>query len=307
MKNLLRKVLLICLTLVLGLACFSGCGNSTVKIGIPNDGTNLSRAIKLLEGAGFIEVDPSAGYSPEMKDITKYNYNVEIVPTTANTLTNLLGDYGACVINGTFAEPYGLNPYKDGLQIEQQSGGAENPYVNIIVAKSSRKTDADLLKVVEAFQTDLVAKYMNLAYPMFSCCFEFEDFDTSSFGGDQAFVDYINNYKFGTKGDKRVVKLGVVGNSTDYWYAVQYILDQWESGIVLERTIFSAYNIPNEAVNSGEIDINSFQHKAYLANEVNANGYEIESIGDSIMSPLTLYSEKYDSVDAIKKAAGIKG
>ena len=36
------------------------------------------RGIKLLETAGLIEVDPKAGYTPELKDITKYVYNVEV-------------------------------------------------------------------------------------------------------------------------------------------------------------------------------------------------------------------------------------
>jgi D-methionine transport system substrate-binding protein len=58
-------------------------------------------------------------------------------------------------------------------------------------------------------------------------------------------------------------------------------------------------------LNNGDIDLNSFQHKAYLANEVETQGYDIEAIGDTLMAPLTLYSKKYDSVDAIKAAAGL--
>lgn len=115
-KNFIRKAataLLLVSTLAL-----SACGKKTsgpVKIGVPDDGTNQSRAIKLLETAGLIEVDPAAGYTPELKDVTKYIYNIEIAPTTANTLTSTLGDYGASTINGTYAIPYGLVPSKDAL------------------------------------------------------------------------------------------------------------------------------------------------------------------------------------------------
>ena len=42
-----------------------------ILIGIPDDGTNLSRGIKLLETAGLIEVDPEAGFTPEIKGVTK--------------------------------------------------------------------------------------------------------------------------------------------------------------------------------------------------------------------------------------------
>ena len=34
------------------------------------------------------------------------------------------------------------------------------------------------------------------------------------------------------------------------------------------------------------------------------NGYDIVSIGDTLIAPLTLYSRTYDSLDALKEAAG---
>ena len=79
-----------------------------LKIGVPDDATNQARAIKLLETAGLITVDPAVGFSPELKDVTSYIYNIEIVPTQANTLTSTLDDFGASTINGTYATSYGL-------------------------------------------------------------------------------------------------------------------------------------------------------------------------------------------------------
>lgn len=108
-----------------------------IKIGIPDDATNLARALKLLESAGLITVDPAAGYNPEMKDITGYLYNVEVVPTSADTLPSLLDDYAACTINGTYATQIGLSPSKDALIIESQGTDGNNPYVNIIVARTA--------------------------------------------------------------------------------------------------------------------------------------------------------------------------
>ena len=67
---------------------------------------------------------------------------------------------------------------------------------------------------------------------------------------------------------------------------------------------FDAYNLPNEALNSGEVDLNAFQHKAYLAKDAGDNGYDLTVIGDTLIAPLTLYSQKYASLDALKEAAG---
>lgn len=146
---------------------------NALKLAIPSDGTNLSRGIKLLETAGFIEVDPAAGYTPEMKDITKLVYNVEVVPQTANTLPQTLDDYAGATINGTYAIPTGLRPSKDGLIIEKQSESGDNPYVNIIVARNSDVNNEVYKKIVDAFHSQTVAEYLLVKfneafYPAFS-------------------------------------------------------------------------------------------------------------------------------------------
>ena len=134
--------------------------SDALKFAIPSDGTNLSRGIKLLEAAGLIKVDPAAGYTPELKDITELVYNVEVVPQTANTLPQTLNDYAGATINGTYAIPTGLIPSKDGLIIEKQSESGDNPYVNIIVARTKDKDNDVYKKIVKAYQSQVVAEYL---------------------------------------------------------------------------------------------------------------------------------------------------
>ena len=310
-----RKILSLIALLLLA-ALLAGCGASAgtsaapkasepVKIGIPDDATNGGRAIKLLETVGLIEVDPAAGWVPELKDVTKYLYNIEIVPTQANTLPSTLDDFGAATINGTYAIPTGLVPSRDGLAIEAQASATNedgNPFVNVIVARSADKDNAVYQTVVDAFQSDIVGQYLIAKYSeAFIPAFEYANTEYSN----EELVALIDGYKSDAAG-KTVVKLGVCGSSNDHWNAAQYVLDQQDAGIYIEMVEFDAYNLPNEALNSGDIDLNSFQHKAYLANEVNSQGYAIETIGDTLMAPLTLYSKSFASVDALKEAAGTK-
>lgn len=153
--------------------------SNALKIAIPSDGTNLSRGIKLLETAGFIEVNPEAGYTPEMKDITKLVYNVEVVPQTANTLPQTLDDYAGATINGTYAIPTGLRPSKDGLIIEKQSESGDNPYVNIIVARTSDISNETYKKIVNAFQSQTVAEYLLTKFSeAFFPAFDYKPFST---------------------------------------------------------------------------------------------------------------------------------
>ena len=278
---------------------------SDILIGIPDDATNGGRAIKLLESVGLIEVDPEAGWVPELKDITNYLYNIEIVPTQANTLPATLDDFGASTINGTYAIPTGLIPSKDGLAIESQAdatGEDGNPFVNVVVARSADKDNELYALIQDAFQSDLVGQYLIAKYSeAFIPAFEYKNTEYSN----EDLLALVDGYK-SDKAGKTVVTVGVCGASNDHWNAVQYVLDQNEANIYIELVEFDAYNLPNEALNSGDIDLNSFQHKAYLAKEVDSQGYEIETIFDTLMAPLTLYSKQFDSVDALKAAAGTK-
>lgn len=313
----MKKKLLSIISVLLLVALLAGCGGNSaeapdadapaagepLKVGIPDDATNGGRAIKLLETAGLIEVDPSAGWTPELKDVTRYLYNIEIVPTQANTLPATLDDFACAIINGTYAVPAGLVPSVDGLIVESQeeaSGSGENPFVNIVVARSE-DADNELYKtIIDALHTDLVGQYTLAKFnETFIPAFDYANTAKS----DAELVEEIDAYE-STKDGKTVVTIGVCGASNDYWYAVQKVLDDEGANIYIELVEFDAYNLPNEALNSGDIDLNSFQHKAYLANEVSTQGYDIVSIGDSIMAPLTLYSRQYDSVDALKAAAG---
>ena len=299
LKTVLALALAAALVLSLNLTAFA----ESLPIGIPDDGTNLSRGIKLLETAGLITVDPEAGYTPEIADITGYLYDVEVTPVQANTLPSTLADFGASTINGTYAIPFGLIPSRDGLIIEKQSEDGDNPYVNIIAARTEDAENELYQTIVKAYQTQAVAEFLLVNYEeAFYPAFEYDEKISLTKEDAQEIVEYSSPKK-----DKTVVKVGVCGANNDQWQAVQKVLDEENAGIYIELVEFDAYNLPNEALNAGEIDLNAFQHKAYLKNDAEANGYDVVAIGDTLIAPLTLYSEKFDSLDALKDAAGKLG
>ena len=299
LKTVFAFALAAALVLSLNLTAFA----DSLPIGIPDDGTNLSRGIKLLETAGLITVDPEAGYTPEIADITGYLYDVEVTPVQANTLPSTLADFGASTINGTYAIPFGLIPSRDGLIIEKQSEEGDNPYVNIIAARTEDAENELYQTIVKAYQTQAVAEFLLVNYEeAFFPAFDYKDDITLTKEEAQEIVEYSSPKK-----DKTVVKVGVCGANNDQWQAVQKVLDEENAGIYIELVEFDAYNLPNEALNAGEIDLNAFQHKAYLKNDAEANGYDVVAIGDTLIAPLTLYSEKFDSLDALKDAAGKLG
>ena len=298
MKKSIRFILV--LALVAALTIASGALADTMQIGIPDDGTNLSRGIKLLETAGLITVNPDAGYTPELADVTQYLYDIEIVPVQANTLPSTLADFGASTINGTYAIPNGLIPSRDGLIIEKQAEGGGNPYVNIIAARKADAENETYRKIVEAYQTQLVAEFLLVNYEeAFFPAFAYDANITLTKEAADEIVAYASD-----PAGKTVVKVGVCGANNDQWKAVQKVLDEQEAGIYIELVEFDAYNLPNEALNTGEIDLNAFQHVAYLNKDSADNGYDLVPVGDTLIAPLTLYSQQFDSLDALKEAAG---
>ena len=95
------------------------------------------------------------------------------------------------------------------------------------------------------------------------------------------------------------IKLGVVGSIyEDLWAPAQEALK--EQGIDLEIVQFSDYVTPNNALANGEIDLNAFQHRIYLQSEIDSYGYEIQTIGNTFIIPLNLYSQKISSVEELK-------
>lgn len=95
------------------------------------------------------------------------------------------------------------------------------------------------------------------------------------------------------------VKLGVVGSIyEELWAPAKEALEA--EGVDLEIVQFSDYVTPNNALANGEIDLNAFQHRIYLESEIDSYGYEIQTIGNTFIIPLNLYSQKVSSVEELK-------
>ena len=131
-------------------------------VAIPDDLTNGGRALKVLEAAGLIELDPNAAFNPTLDDITSYKVNIIIEELKANTIPSVLPDVAAAVVNGNYALDFGLKTdeaiYKDSvLDVEE--------YWNLIAARTADVEDPDTAavyqKVVEAFQSSATEDVFN--------------------------------------------------------------------------------------------------------------------------------------------------
>lgn len=106
----------------------------------------------------------------------------------------------------------------------------------------------------------------------------------------------------GSSSSDDVVKIGVVGTDPSNDKLVEVAKAE---GINIEIVEFSDYTQPNPALSSGEIDLNWFQHIAYLSNyNVEAND-DLQIVGPTVIYPMALFSNKHDSISALPQGAEI--
>ena len=131
-------------------------------IAIPDDLTNGGRALKVLESAGIITLNPDAGFNPTLDDIQTYNIGVTIKELKANVIVSALPDVTAAIVNNNYALDFGLSASDaifadDRLDIED--------YWNLIAARTADLSDPDKVeifrKVVEAYQSDATLEVFN--------------------------------------------------------------------------------------------------------------------------------------------------
>ncbi len=130
-------------------------------IAIPNDPTNEGRALLLLQAAGLIELRKDAGLEATPMDIAKNPSKLKFKEIEAASLTHVLKDVDAAVINGNYAMLAKLSATKDGIYIE----GKESPYVNIIAVKAGNENNAAVKALVKALQSQKVKDYITKTYP----------------------------------------------------------------------------------------------------------------------------------------------
>lgn len=99
------------------------------------------------------------------------------------------------------------------------------------------------------------------------------------------------------------VSIGATDASQPHWTVLSDLLA--EENITLEVVNFTDYPLPNPALAGGEIDLNGFQHLDYLSNHNIATGDDLQPIGSTVIVPLPLYSDKWDSVEEIPEGAQI--
>ena len=287
----MKKIISVILAAVLSLSliALTACGGSssdsdTIKIAVPNDTTNESRALLLLQDLGYITLDENAGITATIKDITDNPYNIEFSEVEAAQLPNVLQDVDYAIINSNYAIAADINPVKDSLAIE----GSSSAYGNILAVKEGNENSDKIKALKAALERKQVA-----------------DFNADTYGGSVVSVVENPGDGFDSSVDYAALSgqtITVAASPAPHAEILKVAKDILaEKNITLDIIEYTDYVQPNNVVESGEVDANYFQHVPYLDDFNAENGTHIVSVSTVHVEPMGLYGGQQTSLDALKK------
>ena len=98
------------------------------------------------------------------------------------------------------------------------------------------------------------------------------------------------------------IKIGVTaGPHAQIMEQVKKIAEK--DGLKLKVIEFSDYVQPNAALQSGDLDANSYQHKPYLDTQIKDRGYKFTVAADTVNFPIGIYSKKLKKIEELKDGA----
>ncbi|MFA0440404.1 DL-methionine transporter substrate-binding subunit [Vibrio sp. 10N.286.49.C2] len=105
--------------------------------------------------------------------------------------------------------------------------------------------------------------------------------------------------------DTNSIKVGVMAGAEAQVAEVAAKVAKEKYNLDVELVTFTDYVTPNAALDDGSIDLNAFQHKPYLDQQVADRGYKLTVAGNSFVYPIAGYSKQVTSIDDIAEGARI--
>jgi len=120
-------------------------------IAIPDDPSNLARALLVLQSNGLISLTGGGSIFSTIDEIDQANSRVKVTTLEAALTVTSLPDVAAAVINNDFLAPAGLAS-TDAIAQDDPSDPNALPYVNIFAAPAADKDNPVFAQLVEIFQ-----------------------------------------------------------------------------------------------------------------------------------------------------------
>jgi D-methionine transport system substrate-binding protein len=122
-------------------------------VAIPNDPSNLARALGVLQAAGLVELTTDDSTFATLADVDTDASRVTITTLEPSLTASSLPDVAAAIVNNDFLEPAGLKG-TDALAQDDPENPAAIPYINVFASTADNADDEVLNRLVEIYQND---------------------------------------------------------------------------------------------------------------------------------------------------------
>lgn len=134
-------------------------------IAIPNDGSNETRALLLLQTEGYITLADgiNASSTATVNDIVDNPLNLQITEMNAENIPHVLADVAFGIINGNYALQAGLSG-ADALASESADSDAAQTYANIVACRKGDENSPKIQALITALTSDTCRDFINNTY-----------------------------------------------------------------------------------------------------------------------------------------------
>lgn len=125
------------------------------EISVPNDETNLSRSLLVLQSAGLLTLEDGGSPFSTTDDIIADESTVTVSPVEPSLSSTTLPDVAGAIVNNNFAADAGIED--DLIAQDDPNDESAFPYINIFVTQADDADDpvwADLVRIYQ--ETDAV-------------------------------------------------------------------------------------------------------------------------------------------------------
>lgn len=132
------------------------------EIAIPNDASNRTRALKLLEAQGLIQLKQGTGESVTVKDIAENSKNLKFTEVAAVQVAKVLPDVAVGVVNGNYAIEEGISD--KALAKEASTSEGAKTYANILAVRPDNQNDEAIVKLAQVLNSGKVKQFIEEKY-----------------------------------------------------------------------------------------------------------------------------------------------
>lgn len=130
-------------------------------VALPNDATNLGRALNLLQAQNLIKLKSGTGVKATFSDVEQNPRNIRFKELEAAQIPRSLPDVALGIINSGYAMEAGLKPSKDALVLEPVK---DNPYANVLATLRSKVDDPNIQKLAKLLHRSELRDFLNQKY-----------------------------------------------------------------------------------------------------------------------------------------------